>query len=179
MRETKQLIWELVKVNANTLVAEDKNIKLTGTYEIFSKQFDELYAFIKETYMKTDTETLDRHKVASIIIISIIKSDVVKYENLCEEDIFLGNQMIALNIGLSFMLNQLNNILNKYNKKIDDYFFPEPFSCDTDYFDVMVRNLYFATYDYVLNPLELSEKLFLFEYITLQKNNIDLKLLKI
>ena len=50
---------------------------------------------------------------------------------------------------------------------------PTDMACKTDYFDILTHNLYFSRNDYMLNPLDLVDKLFLLEYLTF-KNNISI-----
>lgn len=79
-------------------------------------------------------------------------------------------------MGMSYMQNRLNKILvEKELPTIDRYVFPIVFSCKTPYFAIFARNLYF-TYektDWQLNLLDMSEILFLLEYMTLTEKGID------
>ena len=131
--------------------------------------------------MKDSSKPLDRHKIAAILIISTIRTDVLKSTKKNENDIFIGNYILATEVGLSYMLQILNEELEKRElPPIEKYYFPEAFSCKTDYSKIFYRNLYFSNEnaDWGLNPLDIAERLFLLEYITLLKNEIDTSILK-
>lgn len=149
-------------------------------FEEFKKSFTDLNNSIKDIYMKPNVNYLDRHKVASIIIVSILKTNLISYDGqISENKVFLGAELIATEIALSWMLKELKKELTIIvENNVEHYFMPQAWTCDTPYFEVFCRNLYYAQKDYVLNPLDISEKLFLLEYITLLRNNINPDLLK-
>ncbi|MBD5554753.1 MAG: hypothetical protein HDQ95_05225 [Roseburia sp.] len=145
---------------------------------IFSDEFEKSYKYILNQFMIKDYEkegTLDHHKIAALIVICGIKSKFVSMNPVPEDTVFLGNESIALSVALSFMQSILNDKLQaaRVNKRIEKYAFPKAWICRTQYYDIMVRNLYYAQEHWELNPLELAEKFFLIEYITLEKNGID------
>lgn len=158
------------KQDHNLVFHEDK-------YEIFKNTFFDLYKTILTMHMKPDVVELDRHKVAAVTIVSCIQSEVISYKNgaLPNEKYFLGPEMIATEVALSWMLRGLNQKLQVlfYQTPIKQYTMPTAFACPTPYFDIFCRNLYYARTSYMLNPLDVSEKLFLLEYITLLTNGID------
>lgn len=131
--------------------------------------------------MKSNVSELDRHKVAAASIIACIKTNIIHREGpLSAKKKFIGQEMIATEVALKWMLNGLNSQLRSQNIQIEinDYTMPTAFACPTPYFEIFSRNLFFAGRDYVLNPLDIAEKLFLLEYITLLENNIDPTTLK-
>lgn len=146
----------------------------------FFNRFREIYDEIKRTYMRSDVVELDRHKVVAAQIIASIECDLITRKVKADE-VFLGLYMIALEVGFNWMIIGLNDVLKKagVNKEILQYTMPEAFACPTRYFEIFSRNLY---YSYVkgkgLNPLDISEKLFLLEYITLLDNGINPSTLK-
>lgn len=179
MDELIEIIWKKIYVGISIMCKEDSQVVYDKSKkEKFKSNFTLLYDQLSK-YMEDPTKPLDRHKVAAIIIISIIKSNILTSTGNTKERIFVGNYILASEMGLSYMLAKLNEKLSD-NEKIDKYFFPEAFSCPTDYFDIFYRNLYYVNdnEDWSLNPLDISERLFLLEYITVDKKGIDLNKLK-
>lgn len=174
-------IWNLVKIGAESVLNEDIELN-KDAYDIFSNEFKSSYDDILTQYMSDDVTALDRHKVAAIIIISLIKAGPLRINDLSDDKIFLGNENLAFQIGLSYMQHELNKILLQkgINRKIAQYKMPEAIACETYYIDIVCRNLYFTKVrkDWGLNPLDLSERLFLIEYITLVSEGIEPKKLK-
>ena len=153
----------------------DKSLKDT-----FTTSFKTLYNEIKSKYMKDSVYNLDRHKVAAIAIVTILKLDIIKpAKDTDDEMLFIGKELVATEVALSIMCELLNDKLSAigYQKKIDAYYMPEAMSCNTPYILIFVRNLIYAKNDYVLNPLDLAEKLFLLETISLLKYDINPNLL--
>ena len=155
----------------NSIFFDDSDGKFQGFYETFKSK----YKAIQANYMKKRVTTLDRHKVAAVMIVTTIEKDVIKYRApLQNEHVFLGAEMFSTEVALSWMLDSLNKKLNELGKTpLDAYHMPKAFSCDTPYFEIFTRNLFFTYKDYKLSPLDIAEKLFLLEYISLLKNDID------
>lgn len=181
MRPLIDEIWSLVNIGFKSV--SNDNIKLNqDAYNVFFEEFESCYRDILTQYMSSDVKSLDRHKVAAIIIISLLKANPLEIVNLPEEKIFLGNENLAFQIGLSYMQHELNKILSEkgIQRKIAQYKMPEAIACETYYIDIVCRNLYFTKMrnDWGFNPLDLSERLFLIEYITLISEGIEPKKLK-
>ena len=131
-------------------------------------------------------KALDRHKVAAIAIASFLELPIFKKEP--KESKGPANkrafpaQQIAVDVGLSFMLDQLNGEIEKRlpgsNRKIEKYFMPQPFSCYTSYADVMARALYKMQKEEQIRTFDIAHQLFLLEYITLLKERIDPRILE-
>lgn len=176
-------IWTAI-LKANELYSKSDDIEFDISPEKkkdFSDSFEQEYNRIKETYMASNVNFLDRHKVAAIIICTIIKERIIiNKRELDSNSIFMGLEMIALSVGLSYMQRELNDFLRRKGetKLVNSYTMPIAMACDTDYFDILSRNLYFANRDYKLNPLDVADKLFLLEYITLKEKRIDPLILK-
>ncbi len=169
-------IWNAVKEKIEYLQDDDKNIIFDDSkYDAFKNEFENLYESIKEKYMNKHVTALDRHKVAAVMIVSLLKTNVIAYKKISDKFVFIGSEMIATEIALSWMCQNLNERLNelKIEVEITEYIMPRAFACDTPYFEIFSRNLFFAQENYKLNPLDIAEKLFLLEYITIIKNNID------
>ncbi len=174
-------VWDLLNDEYNTYNRKNPNFKFDNTKkENFKQIFSEKYNIVKTKYMDVSVMDLDRHKVAALIIISLLEIDVISYEGLDEDCIFIGAELLSLKVGLAYMVEKLNEKLSLkgYIKKIEKINFPNAQSCDTSYMDIMCRNLYYAKTDYKLNPLDLADRLFLVEYIALMKEGIDPDTLK-
>lgn len=183
MRQTIERVWNLLDNTVKQIEKQTTGIVLyRGLYKNFDNCFRDLYKEIKEYYMESNVQNLDRHKVASIIIVSIIKSNIIAYEGKIDKDKeFFGQYLIAASVGITFMQYELNTLLSEKNQnKIESLWFPQPLSCDTPYFEIFCRNLYYANNNknWGLNPLDIAEKLYLLEYITLEKAGINPCILK-
>lgn len=174
-------VWDLLNHEYNKYNQKNPNFKFDNTKkENFKQMFFWKYNNVKTKYMDASVEDLDRHKVAALIIISLLEIDAISYDSLDEDCIFIGAELLALKIGLAYMVEKLNEklFLKGYDRKIEKINFPDAQSCNTSYMDIMCRNLYYAKTDYELNPLDLADRLFLVEYVTLLKEGIDPDILK-
>lgn len=174
-------VWNLLDAEYNMYNQENPNFKFDKTQKNDFKQiFSEKYDYVMKNYMDSSVKDLDRHKVAALIIVSLLEIDAIYYENLDEDCVFIGAELLALKVGLAYMVEKLNEklCLRGIKKKIEKFNFPNAQSCDTSYIDIMCRNLYYAKTDYKLNPLDLADRLFLVEYIALSKEGIDPDVLK-
>ena len=168
--------WKELKNTVTYYQKKNKNIVFDDSkYQEFYDAFKKTYYAIRDDYMKENVTALDRHKVAAVMVVVSIETNVISYiAELQEEQNFLGSELFSTEVALSWMLDTLNKKLIALGKQpIASYHMPEAFSCDTPYFEIFTRNLFFTHRDYKLSPLDVSEKLFLIEYISLLKNNID------
>lgn len=149
--------------------------------EQFVRTFCDLYEYVKKTYMTKETDYLDRHKQAAILVCCVLKEDVLVSRDIPKDKRFVGKYSMALALGLSFLCDQINEQLlaKGISNKVDTLTDIEAFACPTDYFNVLFRNLYFEeTAQKSVFVLTLANTLFLLEYIALSKQNIDLNILK-
>ena len=148
----------------------------------YEQNIYDLFEQMKKEHMKRYVKTLDRHNLTALIIIALASTDFVTYNNLPEGKHFIGKQLIAINVALEYMKTELNCIIVQLGyQPINDLIFPVELSGDIPYFTIMARNLYLAMQskqDAEIIALELSERLYLLEYINLQENKIDVKKLK-
>lgn len=180
MRPLTDKVWSLLEEEFENN-RSNPNLKFDASKkEAFQKEFENTYHQFLETYMDETVRHLDRHKVAAIIIVSLLEVAPLSYENLDEDFFFVGQEVAAFKIGLAYMLEKLNEKLlsRKINKKLKKFTFPNAQSCPTAYMEIMCRSLYYTKTKYMLNPLELANELFLLEYISLTKEGIDPDLLK-
>ncbi len=175
-------IWDVINQGAEAITFSNPSVKYNkNSQEAFGKHFTDMYEYLTAKYMMDADEPLDRHKVAAITIISVIRSSVITCSKVEKENMFWGNYILATDSALVYMLSEMNKRLKSKNKKeISSYFFPKAMACETDYYKIFYRNLYFADENskWGLNPLDIAERLFLIEYITLEKNEIDPSILR-
>lgn len=185
MDELKTNIWKIVQQQSEIIVNDhSKNFLFSiDSKKNFFYFFEHYYNSIKANVMYDNVQELDRHKLAAIIICSIIKAEPLKsiFPYKEKEYIFDGNEKIAVNIGLSYMnasLRQLLSMRPNEEKKFEDFIFPKASMCDTEYISILCRNLCYAKKYYELNPIDLANTLFLLEYITLLQIDIKPEIMK-
>ena len=184
MTETIKRTWKLLEDTVKQTNYKNPEIQLNnGSYDIYEQRFNYWYKNIKDKYMNNNVTYLDRHKVAAIVIISIIESHAIDCsKEISSEKKFIGQYLTAASVGITYMQDRLNYLLiKKREKPIEKIWMPEiVFSCNVPYFDIFCRNLYYADdeKDWGLNPLDISKELFLLEYITVEKQGIDPRILK-
>lgn len=153
----------------------------------YTKIFSDTYSKILDKYMTAETVRLDAHKVAAISILAALKAEVVSQEP--NEDLLsFGPYVIALDTALSYLSQKISEKVRvKYpNKESIDLVFPVPFICDTEYFDVMARLLYYendGSHDendsnMRYNIFEWADRFFLLEYLTYLQSGIDPKTMR-
>lgn len=184
MTKTIKYVWNVLNGAIKAIGDDDKKKNLTISckdFNFFKKTFNDLYYKILNDYMEESVDNLDRHKVAAVIIISILKTIDIEYNNLPETKVLWGKQTVAVNIGLNYMCGELNKILaeNGWDGEIEKFDMPNAISCNTSFEDIMIRNLVYAedNPEWGLNPLTIAENLFLLEYITIIQRGIDFKYL--
>lgn len=174
-------MWELIHKAVMAMRSEDQELvySLDGKKREFSERFENMYNLISQNYMEHPDDPLDRHKIAAIAIVIIVGLQVLSTKNTKAE--FVGNYVLATDCALSYMLGELNKKLQENSlNPIQKYYFPEPIACETYYYKIFYRNLYYIDKNaqWSLNPLDIAEKLFLIEYITLKEEKIDINILK-
>lgn len=183
MQGIKKQVWEMFISVGEQMMKEDSDIVLNYAAEqYFSNSFDILYKYTKKEYMRDSVVYLDRHKVAAIVIIAFARANVLGYGKHLDGSMFWGNYKLAISVGLSYMLDMFNNELreNGNNITIKKYIMPEVLMDNIPYIDVLARNIYITELEgkSEVNVLNLAEKLYLLEYITMEKygiSPIDLK----
>lgn len=145
------------------------------------KSFDNLfkteYQKVMDRFMTEETDKLDSHKQAALLIICFLKLDIIEHSPDNKDEISIVPQLIAVNIGLSYMLACLKDRLKEQNEKtkIERYYMPIATACDTPYPEILCRILYQEQHepDMDFNILELADRLFLLEYINLLQYGIE------
>ncbi len=143
--------------------------------EEYLNNCDNRYEAFKSVFMVENVKNLDRHKVAAILAIEAEALDIIHINPVVENGkVFIGQEKIILYNAINYVRNQLNNILQKIGlEPMKKMRFPTAFSCKTGYIDILCRNLFY-TKDHLtdnnlllLAEMELAEKFFLLEYISI------------
>lgn len=184
MTKTIKYVWNVLNGAIETIRNDDKKNNLVVSdkgFDYFKETFCGLHSQILKDYMKDSVDNLDRHKVAAIIIVSIMKTIDIEHKDIPEDSVFWGKETVAVNIGLNYMCGELNKTIrrNGYEGTIERYDMPNAISCNTHFENIMIRNLVYSenNEEWGLNPLELAENLFLLEYITILQKGIDFRYL--
>lgn len=122
------------------------------------------YQNVLHKFMNEETTVLDSHKQAALLTISFLELKIIEHPLQSDEEISIVPQMIALDIGLSYMLACLNDSLKAHGikKRIERYYMPVATACDTPYPEIICRILYQEQNepDMGFNILELSDRFF-------------------
>lgn len=165
------MLWvEMIK-EAECESKKDENITVHKDRSIvFQDTFEHLYNKIKRTNMMGEVVFLDRHKVTSIIICSVIKTRVMEYQISDDNRVFLGNYYLALSAGLSYLQYELNQVLREQGKPlIDKISFPDVMYGKLSYKENFISMLYFSDREGNLDVLALANIIFLLEQFNLFK----------
>lgn len=174
MKETRVAIWNAIIEKSSKMMESDKSLVMYKDSEtLFHENFNYYHSLIVDKFMKLKDGNLDRHKVAAVIICSILKTNILgiacskDYPQEMTDTIFLANEKLAFDIALSYMYQMLVIEYQKgripYDKVFSDYIFPIPLSCDRMYTEVICRDLYFSKKYFELDPLSIANFLFLLE----------------
>lgn len=181
----KEIIWQHVEEEIQNVIT-----KFPNNFEynekgkaLFEKYFDRYIDYIKDKVMQSEVSELDSHKVAAVIICSVIQANALNisaYEYNAKQMIFDGNEKVAVKVGLGYMAAALKKIMEgtKEEKKFTEYIMPKALMCETDYMTIICRNLYYAKTYYELNPIDLANTLFLLEQLTLLQEQVDFEILR-
>ena len=154
--------------------------------EEFNSLYKEKYMDVMNMFMTDDTSELDSHKQAALITICCLQLNIIEYPKISSDnndELFIIPQMIAIGVGLSYMLQCLNELLRVKNikKQISQYYFPIALACNTPYEKIICRILYFEQNhigNMEFNVLELADRYFLLEYLNLLQIGVEPPMLK-
>ena len=132
------------------------------------------YQNIKHSYMHSNVEFLDRHKIAAVIIYAIVETKVLKPKVNYINNVYIGNYKLAISAGLSYMQYELNHELIRQDMKpIDQFIFPDTINGNKSYLEYLVNLLYLTEKENELSLLYLlylANIFFLIEQYTLCMN---------
>lgn len=177
MTKTAEFMW------SSMLDFYDKNKELypglifdDNKKSAFIKSFKKKYDNIKNHFMAANVDNLDRHKQAALLIDCAIENKIFVCDEVPKGKIFVGLYQFSLLMGLSYMKQRLNESLENFGfEKVEIFDFPEAITSNATYFDMLTRELLLQdTNNKETYILFLANILFLIEYRTLEKNNIDI-----
>ena len=180
----KKLVWKLVLEECEKMMQEDLALVMyTDAKVLFEQNFDYYYFLMLNKFMISREESLDRHKIVSAAICAILQSSILGIAKEQEkkrtlDDVFLGNEKIALNIALSLMYQLLRQDYSEgrlpYDELISNWVFPKPLSCNRDYTEVICRDLYYAKHFFGLDPLSIANFMFFIEAYSFEASSIKM-----
>lgn len=179
-------VWDALKLTCEQIDGKFGVSFHEENYSKFAEFFEKYYNLLLDQFMTNHTTELDEHKQAAVIVISAIESNAIQ-QSTVEDNITLAPYAVALNVGLSFLLDRINEKIQKRlgmneKKTINEFYLPYPLACDTPYFESLCRILYFENggtekegidYPMKFNIVEWADRFFLLEFILLQQNKIN------
>ena len=173
MQAKLQTLWDDMLKAVDCDKKRDKNIIVhRERADEFNRTFHELYSKTMKQNMAQDVIFLDRHKVAAIIILSIIKSEILEYRDVTDNKVFLGNYHLALSTGLSYMQYELNQVLREKGESIiKKYDFPDVMHGKSSYKENLINMLYFSDKEENLSVLSLANIMFMIETYNLLRRD--------
>ena len=189
MKQTIKAAWDVLNKAYDKARETYPDIKFNkDAFDACCSCFVKWRDIIIKNFMQEEVTELDRHKIAAILTVSIIQSKAITYSGKLDDNkVFLGQEILAVQCGLTYMQDQLNKRLKEKGlDQIEKYIMPTPFSCKTNYFYVIARNLYYEEHGtdlegkklWSLNPLQLANAYFFIELYTLEHLDINTELLK-
>lgn len=157
------------------------NLKLRKSEEeIYSEIWKNYQDFNNQcrSFMKSDVERLDRHKVTACYIFSIIKSEIFDYDYSIKSDkIYVVKEQLAISIGLKILQYFITSEYGRDNKKKspeeykrdlkifkNGFIFPEEYDIGHGkYRNNFAIELYYTYQNENYNILSLSHSLYLLE----------------
>jgi len=110
--------------------------------------------------------TLDRHKMAAILLKAILLSKpLIASKEILKDHIFVGNEYLAIEVALSYLNTEFETLL-LMNKVLDEYkearqklidsgeysdiknayiLLPKAMSCSTPYLNIVARNFWYTS----------------------------------
>lgn len=175
MKSTTKAFWKLVSEWCAELSKGENALFLDGTTKNeYITNCDNAYDFCKTHNMKKGVRNLDRHKIASILVIEAIKLGIVKRKDGKNADndrqIFIGVEKVLFACAINYLAQQVNLEIRKDKKDIpvmQNFPLPMALSCSTGYDDITCRLLHYGNENNTLSILDLADKFFLLEYIAI------------
>ena len=158
-----EVLWQKMILSAQSNYA-DNSIINKNKYDTILKYFREKYGETKRKYMNKEVVLLDIHKVAAIIMYSVIKTKVIESNNASNSKLYFSNYELAISAGLSFMQYEINEELNKKGEKpISRFEFPDAIYSKKKYLEDFRSLLYYKDREDNLDIITLSNILYLID----------------
>lgn len=167
-----------IKAKAEQIVNDNvgKVVFDIASKERIFKEYSKLRDYTKVSFMRNTDGLLDRHKVCACLILAIIKSKPLIYEE--NEDDFgmknIFNENLAMTVGLSLLYNFIISSDGNNVKWLQNGFcYPET-TRDATYQEFLCLMLYYDVKNNQYSILAISNILFMIESYTKQCRNKDL-----
>ena len=113
MKSTTKAFWKLVSEWCAELSEGENALLLDGAKKNeYITNCDNAYDFCKTHNMKKGVRNLDRHKIASILVIEAIKLGIVKRKDGKNADndrqIFIGVENVLFGCAINYLAQQVN-----------------------------------------------------------------------
>lgn len=175
MKSTTMAFWKLISEWCNVLSEGENSLIIDSSVQKeYIAKCDEAYDYCKSHNMKKGVQHLDRHKIASILVLEGFKLDVVKRKDGKnadnEKQIFIGQEKVLFACAINYLAQQINLAIKKSQndiKPMRNFPLPQAFSCNTGYDDITCRLLHYGKENGTLSVLDLADKFFLLEYIAI------------
>lgn len=165
MNNKLNALWdEMLNYAKNKKSLDDIIVIHEDRKNFFIQSFYYSYNEFKSKNMKPEVVYLDRHKVAAILIETVIKTEIMEYNSEDNAGVYLENYYLALSIGLSYMQYEAK-IAYKDKNGINTFklSFPDVFFGDKNYKEYLVNMLYLSNKENSLDIYALANILFLIE----------------
>lgn len=177
-KETYEILWkDGIKVMAERIVKDNvgKVVFDSEAKERIFNEYCKLRDYTKVSFMRNPDGLLDRHKVCACLILAIVKSKPMVYED--NDDNFgirsIYNENLAMTVGLSLLYNFIVSANgNNANWLEKGFCFPNT-ERDATYQELLCLMLYYDIKNNQYSILALSNILFMIEAYTKQCNTGD------
>jgi hypothetical protein len=195
--ELSKIVKPFIDNNPNYSFDETKRTMFDKNYQEFRDKFTNFY--MKNNILK-QAET-DRHKNAAIIVCALNKTIPVTYKNDHPNKKIIINEMLSVNLALSYMYSSLCELIDEYkdkkngcpeiglnreelayiSKRLNDeneqqngYCLPVSFANHNErYADILASEIYYAKEANQLFPVTLANVFFLIESFSIQSLKTD------
>lgn len=174
-KETYEILWkDGIKAKSEQIVNDNagKVVFDSEAKERIFKEYSKLRDYTKISFMRNPDGLLDRHKVCACLILAIVKSKPLVYED--NDDNFgmkcIFNENLAMTVGLSLLYNFIiSSDQNNENWLKKGFCFPNTIR-DASYQELLCLMLYYDIKNNQYSILALSNILFMIEAYTKQCN---------
>lgn len=173
-KETYEVIWrDGIRIKAEQIVNENLGIVVfdfQAKDRIF-KEYCKLRDYTKVSFMRNADGLLDRHKVCACLILAIVKSKPLVYEEHDSDMKKIFNENLAMTVGLSLLFNFIISANSDNSKWLKDRFCFPITERDATYQELLCLMLYYDVKNRQYSILALANILFMIEEYTKQCNN--------
>lgn len=164
------------ELGSNCLKFKEKKV-----IQIF-RNYEKKRKVIRRFFMKLEKKPMDRHKIGSVLIYSILKSHVIKINKLTKQtlphDMLMANEYLAISVALSVVDSYRIDQYDRENTADFKKFclvIPETFHEDSSdtYIDNLCKALYYLKNCKEFDIFAYANILFLLEAYTNEFNNLN------